>query len=85
MFIGQLFKQNINLGPLESLDVISRVQEHLVIRNPMIISKKQIYPQFLEERDSRHVYSPIFSDLGQFLRFGSIFQGKSEFCSLVRN
>jgi len=43
VFIGQFFKQNPNLGFLESLDVISRRQKHFVIRYPMITSRDKTY------------------------------------------
>ena len=40
MFIGQFFKQNPNFDVLEALRLISRVQEHLLIENPWILSNK---------------------------------------------
>ena len=40
MFIGQFFKQNPNFDVSEALKLISRVQEHLLIENPWILSNK---------------------------------------------
>ena len=40
MFIGQFFKQNPNFDVSEAPKLISRVQEHLLIENPWILSNK---------------------------------------------
>ena len=44
MFIGQFWKAISNFWVLEAYEIISRVQEHLIIRNLLIISKKQHHP-----------------------------------------
>ena len=40
LFIGQFFKQNPNFDVSEAPKLISRVQEHLLIENPWILSNK---------------------------------------------
>ena len=40
MFTGQIFKQNPNFDVLEAPKLISKVQEHLLIENPWILSNK---------------------------------------------
>ena len=40
MFTGQIFKQNPNFDVSEAPKLISKVQEHLLIENPWILSNK---------------------------------------------
>ena len=44
MFIGQFFNQNLNFGVFERQGVISRVQEHLVTKNPLTLIKEEANP-----------------------------------------
>ena len=55
MFIGQFLHKNLNFVVLGCQGVISRVQEHLVTRNPLTLIKEEANP-CSRNNETMHMY-----------------------------